>query len=976
MNMNFCFRSGLLVSFLLHSFFVLGQTPTNAQEYDAWKQALAQTPDPVIITPEMLDIPPTGMRDICECWVEPDASYITINNNSQWNAGGFNSGDDGSHGPLALPFNFQLYGQNHSSAYININGNVSFGDPYGTFSASGFPVPNFAMVAPFWADVDLRGPGAGNNIVRYKITPTAMYVNWMRVGYYNSQTDKVNTFQLIITNGTDPAISNGANVSFCYGDMQWTTGSASNGTNGFGGTPANVGANRGNGVDYLQFGRFDQPGLAYDGPFGANDGVDWLDEKYFSFATNFTSANVPPIISSQSICDSMVLCVGELATLEMLFLSPEPSQTTVASSNAPTLSNYTIVTNTSGLQAQIITEFTPQLSDVGFHEVTFTATDNGSPIMTTTYTVVVEVQMGLVLDTIDHATCSNLPPFAMLPLLPGMPSGGTWTAPSGATHSGTFNPAVDPPGTYGYLSNGGSNCPSLGALTISVLQAPSPGTDGSLELCSSDAPTDLVPLLGGGQSPGGFWIGPSVIPFMGVLDPSQHPSGAYSYIVLGTAPCLNDTAVIQVTVNQAVDPGEPTSITLCTDALPMDLLGAMNGTPDAGGTWLDPDGLPSNGTFQATIDPVGTYTYSLSGTAPCPTLTATLTISVQLEPRAGTDTSLVRCADASPIVLFDLLDGGPDQNGTWQDPAQGYHNGSLEPTADLSGDYLYIVPGTGQCSHLIDTAVVAVTIDPLPEVSFTYDPAIGCIPLDITFTNTTPTQYLGGTTTWSMGDGTESNLEGVVEHTYEIPGQFDVTLTVTTPQGCTDQYTVLQAVWAERRPEAAFSFTPSPGTEGNSLVNFYAVDELATAFNWTREGVVFSNDRSSEQLFMDKLGGDYEVCLWVEDRHGCEDTQCEIVSIVVPSIFVPNAFTPDGDGLNDVFLPVALDVTPGEYRFEVYDRWGQLVFGTDIIGIGWNGRHANGGEILPQGVYVWRMETLSMFTSDRRESKGTITLIK
>ncbi|MBK7751046.1 MAG: hypothetical protein IPI41_00145 [Flavobacteriales bacterium] len=112
------------------------------------------------------------------------------------------------------------------------------------------------MAAPFWADVDLRGPGVTNNIVQYKVTPTAMLVNWTNVGYYNSMTDKVNTFQLVITEGTDPLVPNGANVSFCYKDMQWTTGSASGGTNGFGGTPATVGANEGNGVDYIQFGTF------------------------------------------------------------------------------------------------------------------------------------------------------------------------------------------------------------------------------------------------------------------------------------------------------------------------------------------------------------------------------------------------------------------------------------------------------------------------------------------------------------------------------------------------------------------------------------------------------------------------------------------------------------------------------------------------------------------------------------------------
>src|SRR6185369_12832017 len=100
------------------------------------------------------------------------------------------------------------------------------------------------------------------------------------------------TFQLIITDGTDPLLPGGNNVSFCYQDMQWTTGDASNGTMGFGGVPATVGANRGNNTDYAQIGRFDQVGTNYDGGFGLNDGISWLDSTHFYM--NTAGGGIPP----------------------------------------------------------------------------------------------------------------------------------------------------------------------------------------------------------------------------------------------------------------------------------------------------------------------------------------------------------------------------------------------------------------------------------------------------------------------------------------------------------------------------------------------------------------------------------------------------------------------------------------------------------------------------------------------------------
>lgn len=61
-------------------------------------------------------------------------------------------------------------------------------------------------------------------------------------------------------------------------------------------------------------------------------------------------------------------------------------------------------------------------------------------------------------------------------------------------------------------------------------------------------------------------------------------------------------------------------------------------------------------------------------------------------------------------------------------------------------------------------------------------------------------------------------------------------------------------------------------------------------------------------------------------------------------LYVPVAFTPNGDGLNDVFLPVALSVH--EYEMEIYDRWGTVVFYTRNHLEGWTGE-------APSGVYSY-----------------------
>src|SRR5690606_3668455 len=193
-----------------------------------------------------------GGSATCDCWVTPDASYTTINNNTQWNASGWGNGDDGSYGPINLPFGFYLYGQTYTVAYININGSISFGagDYLSSSSSSAVPMNGPALVAPFWADVDLRGGGANVNQVQHKVTPAALHVNWTNGGNSHPQTDTLSSSQVVISDRSDPLVADGANLSFCYGTMEWTTGSASGGSNGLGRTPPTSGANKGDGGNY------------------------------------------------------------------------------------------------------------------------------------------------------------------------------------------------------------------------------------------------------------------------------------------------------------------------------------------------------------------------------------------------------------------------------------------------------------------------------------------------------------------------------------------------------------------------------------------------------------------------------------------------------------------------------------------------------------------------------------------------------
>lgn len=231
---------------------------------------------------------------------------------------------------LNLPFEFCFYGVHYTSVYINNNGNLSFGAGFSTFTSTGFPVNNFPMIAPFWGDVDTRNAASG--VATYQILDTdsdttgdTLVVTWNGVGYYNAQADLLNTFQVAITSQATRASAGFGtrNVAFSYGDMQWTTGSASGGSGGFGGTPATVGINRGNGTNFFQVGRFGVAGNAYDGPGGATDGVSYLDNQQFYFDICGQSDNIPPVATNLPAGNVYVVAIGGNLNANIGLIGPE-----------------------------------------------------------------------------------------------------------------------------------------------------------------------------------------------------------------------------------------------------------------------------------------------------------------------------------------------------------------------------------------------------------------------------------------------------------------------------------------------------------------------------------------------------------------------------------------------------------------------------------------------------------------------------
>jgi hypothetical protein len=160
--------------------------------------------------------------------------------------------DDGSSNSLPLPFTVNFFGESYTSFFLNNNGNITFSGPVGQYTPVAFPVAARPMIAPYWADVDTRAvPANGSNLAWVHSPNTnTVAVTWDSVGYYSQHLNKTNDFQLVLRNRADTGLGN-FDVDFRYNRLQWTTGDASGGVNGLGGTPAQAGYDAGDGTNFL-----------------------------------------------------------------------------------------------------------------------------------------------------------------------------------------------------------------------------------------------------------------------------------------------------------------------------------------------------------------------------------------------------------------------------------------------------------------------------------------------------------------------------------------------------------------------------------------------------------------------------------------------------------------------------------------------------------------------------------------------------
>lgn len=355
------------------------------------------------------------------------------------------------------------------------------------------------------------------------------------------------------------------------------------------------------------------------------------------------------------------------------------------------------------------------------------------------------------------------------------------------------------------------------------------------------------------------------------------------------------------------------------------------------------DGVTLDGTFPG----ADSYTWQDGSTAASfsPAVSGTYWVEVDINGCTGRDSVDV---DLIPGPVVDL---GPGQTRCagertmlnafnagatylWQD-------GSTGPSFEVTTGGNYSVTATiGICSA---TDNVTFIYHPLPVVSLGADTTL-CADTALTFNVYRP----GGSYLWQ--DGTT-----MTELTTSAAGTYWVRV---TENGCSTTDSMELGIIDLPEVDLGPDFLLCIGT--TEVLDASGPDY---SYAWT--------DGSDEARFTVTGPGLYGVT--VSNSCGAaSDSVYAVQDYCDCPVYAPNAFSPNGDGINEGFVPW-FDCPATDYVLRIYDRWGSILWETDVPGKAWESEESD-----PTGVYMWTLEMRPMAVgiNGMRRLSGHVVLLR
>jgi len=224
---------------------------------------------------------------------------------------------------------------------------------------------------------------------------------------------------------------------------------------------------------------------------------------------------------------------------------------------------------------------------------------------------------------------------------------------------------------------------------------------------------------------------------------------------------------------------------------------------------------------------------------------------------------------------------------------------------------------------------------------------------------------------WELSNG--SILFGQSEtFTFLSHGLYSVKHIVFSDIGCSDTLEKINSIMVRENPIADFD---SKRIEDlTEYINYEFINKSkgkGLTYLWDFGSMGISFERNPMVEYMENT--QHFISLTVTDSFGCYDSISKLQTVSMSrGIYVPNAFSPNGNNLNETFKPIGIPYAL-KYKMEIFNRWGELLFYTEDVNVGWNGTYM--GLETKQDVYMFIIRAIDYDQKHYFEA-GTVTLLR
>jgi gliding motility-associated-like protein len=217
---------------------------------------------------------------------------------------------------------------------------------------------------------------------------------------------------------------------------------------------------------------------------------------------------------------------------------------------------------------------------------------------------------------------------------------------------------------------------------------------------------------------------------------------------------------------------------------------------------------------------------------------------------------------------------------------------------------------------------------------------------------------------------------GIVDGAMFYPTESaSYTVTGTDANGCTTD--AIANIIVHYPPDVYFDILNMNLTTSDPATGFDNLTTGAVSYDWDFGDQYSSQEFEPNHEFPDDGAGEYAITLTAYSDFGCAADHTKYVHVFQDhNIYVPNAFTPDGDDYNEVFKPVMYGFDENDYVMYIYNRWGELIFETHNMEVGWDGTYAGQDYKVQDGVFTWKIEARIKGSTDHKIYMGHVSIIK